>query len=54
MRGNIQPTENVQVAFHRNGVGGMGFHVVLGDFIVDGETRRMVVIRFPESAAFTW
>lgn len=41
---NIKP---LKVAHHRNGVCGMPFHCVLFDKEEDGQTTRMLAVRFP-------
>ena len=35
--------------YHRNGICGEGFHVVTFDWHDDGETKRMVAIRFSDN-----
>lgn len=42
---NIEP---LKVAFHRNGVVGDPFHVVLFDKEEDGQIDRMVAVRFQD------
>ncbi len=42
---NIKP---LKVAYHRNGVGGEPFHCVLFDNIEDGNTTRMLAVRFAD------
>jgi hypothetical protein len=37
---------NVRVSYHRNGIDGNGFHVVLFDTLIDNETRHMVATVF--------
>ena len=49
MRGETSKKLLGPVAYHRNGIGGQGFHVALVEEIEDGETRRMVVIRCKDS-----
>ena len=44
---NIKP---LKVAYHRNGVSGEPFHVVLFDKEEDGQTDRMVAVRFKDDA----
>ncbi len=40
---NLKPTS---IAYHRNGVAGDGFHVVLFDWRADGQLRHMVATLF--------
>jgi hypothetical protein len=42
---NIKP---LKVAHHRNGVGGEPFHCVIFDKEEDGQTTRMLAVRFPD------
>ena len=37
----------IEVAYHRNGVGGEGFHAVTFDSTSDGSKHRMVGVVFP-------
>lgn len=38
------------LAYHRNGVCGLGFYVGIVEEIEDGEKRQMLVVRFPKQA----
>jgi hypothetical protein len=43
---------NIRVDYHRNGIGGIGFHVALFDNKTsEGTERRMVGVVFPEAGA---
>ncbi len=39
-----------KLAYHRNGISGLGFHVAIVDEIEDGKHREMLVVRFPREA----
>ena len=48
----IESTKQVtQLDYHRNGICGLGFHVGIVKETDDGETREMLVIRFPKDEA---
>lgn len=36
------------IDYHRNGISGIGFYVAIATEVEDGETRKMVIIRFTE------
>lgn len=41
----------IQVAYHRNGVSGVGFHAVIFEHMDDGAPLRMFATVFPERGA---
>ena len=46
-----QDSRTVRVLdYHRNGMCGLGFHVAIVDEVEQGQTREMLVIRFPSEA----
>ena len=53
MRGETSKKLIGPLAYHRNGVGGEGFHVALVEEIDGDETRRMVVIRAKDADKHT-
>ena len=36
-----------KVEYHRNGCSGMGFMVGIADCVVDGKSRKMLMVQFP-------